>query len=1287
MTVSVFQAAGGSVDPTRAAPLTQGHYLTGLWTNRSPLRDAATPWNYQNYGVSRFDSLLDGRNAELSARLTYVRAPGSTVYNTQDFDEILNFFEFDTNVDGTADNRILVDDGAVWDASGPNTKLNIWNKSPGAGQTYYITVGNTIYFGNGVDTKQWIVPSLTWKPGKTYDEYKFVLDDANNLQMSIGSFTVEIVSIAITGNTLTVILDPNSDTLPFDLNLMAGIHLTFAGLTAAPFLNGQTVTLRATNPAGLGSTSFMATFAHADYATTPDSGTVTSGNGVTAGVAPGWNHTLGGITFDAGAQWINKGNWVRNWGIVAPTKSPTMSQTPATSITPAWASKTYYSTCYLITDPDDFIQKVTLFGATGTVLPVFSHAVGGITGDGSVQWTCQGSGAYAPATLYNAGAYIFATIGATRYFFQAETTGNASGTVTPAFSSILGSSVNDNGILWVNVGIGQTWQDVTSSSMLDGFAIIGVQGGGTIAIGAGVNAGNGTFIALPTGYSTANMAGWNSPCIGFGAQSSGVFQATSLGGVLNASFQSRANSFDVAASSNWAAAAWSADAIPNIVISAIGGLTYVSFTTTQGDQLVICAGPLANGASISVPGGGAFSAAQFANIVGLAGTAATGNGMNIAQSCFLNGTLQLTTLYNDNSGNTWAGTGNVFGIFWEAGGGVTTIAVTGGNAIMVPTSTTESVCFAWGNTGDATTFGLPAGFGSIPSSATCAMAGGTLNGSHVAHGWNATLSGATAVSQYTDGTGIYTIGTVNFFAVAALLAPTPISPNQIVDDQVGDLQSVLQSGLSGSTAPAWSDQLGGITLDNSIVWGNVGIDLQAATGPQTFAYAYRAIIDGSESTSSPISATMQRNANNNVFGMGNYSTDFQVDVVVIYRTAQNGSILLELDQIPNNPAGGTWQYEDVKGDAQLNAEIEAAINHANDPPPSNFVPYAYHLQRIFGACGNVLTYSGGPATTTGNGNTAFPPKNNFPFPSTITWAWSTSIGLIAFTLNGYKIVLGQGTPSSPLYAPNFQDKIGLPTSNVFTVNGSTAYCMTTAGRVISMDPGAGELEIGFPIGDQFDSTFVAQNSYFAFHEGSSEDVALYCGDGSTGWFRYSILSAPETGGVWSPRRQIVGGIRAIASVQLTPQNKQVLLMGPKGGGQILMRDSSTYQDKGTPYPMWIVAGNITVAAPGWVATVGFVTLDSELIGKAPVPSLMLGEIPTRPNAPKWTKLARTSFDPALLGKAATLFNDRHAYAQQQKSQDCRHLALRIDWAAENAANELLQHTIWGEVRKEMVGGS
>lgn len=97
MPESPLIAAGAQVQPVSAAPLHVNRMLTGLWTQRNLLRDAATPYLMEKfYLATRFDSLVGGQNMELTPKMTLKRRPGFSMYNAAVTVPIQRFYLFRT---------------------------------------------------------------------------------------------------------------------------------------------------------------------------------------------------------------------------------------------------------------------------------------------------------------------------------------------------------------------------------------------------------------------------------------------------------------------------------------------------------------------------------------------------------------------------------------------------------------------------------------------------------------------------------------------------------------------------------------------------------------------------------------------------------------------------------------------------------------------------------------------------------------------------------------------------------------------------------------------------------------------------------------------------------------------------------------------------------------------------------------------------------------------------------------------------------------------------------------
>lgn len=1258
--------------PTRFASLWCENFSTGLATQRSPLRAASGSYLQNKFYGSKNDGLLDGANVEVSNRLTYVRRPGSSVYNSQTFPAIDSFYKFQLFNSKTEAIKVIADTATtVYDATGPSTKTAFFTKSAGAGQTYFQSVGNTLYFGDGVDQKKWIQSLLSWAPNTSFGAGDFIIDPNNNIQQAVGGFTVDVASVQIVDNVAWVTLNAQDPDLPYSLNFMVGAKVTFQGLVAANFLNGLTLTITGVDPNGQGQNVFSAAFSHPDYPDTPDAGTISSGTGQTGATQPSWNTALLGYTYDGGTQWVNRGNYVQNWGINTPVSAPTVSQAKLPKSYPEWAPSTYYSTSYLIRDPSNHIQMVTTFGTTGTIEPSWNDA-GGTTQDGTVVWTDQGSGVYSAGMSVTAGQYIFATAtDGNSYFFRAITGGTA-GTAAPEFPDTLGLVVVDNNVEWQNAGVVAHWSDISTTSISDSFIIIPVQGGGSVAIGCGTGLPSGSTIALPAGFSSTNLLPWTTAGAGLGSQVSGVFSSWAPRGVVGSSMENRSGGYGFDVATNWAAVTWTPDA--NVTQTTSGGATYMSFKTALGADICIVSGNARQGSSISVPTG--YLASQFVGIIGMATTDATDHGMQ-SMICSLDSSLAITAHYFDGS-SEWLGSANYFGLFWKANQGIQTVSVTGGTAVTIPTFGVSQVCVIGGSVMNNTSFGVPAGFGGVTG--TCSMRDQTgPAGSAVAHGMGRLdCTGTLYTGYYQDGSGFQFGWNGNIFAVGALLDSTPVSPNRTVNDDNGDLQQIATSGLSATTTPAWKLTRGSFTPDNTATWQNTGTFSAASTNYWSYVYAYKNLVDGSVSTSSPASKQLTLNAGYFVNLSGVYSTDPQVGSVMIFRTVQGGSLFLLVDEIPNNPAGGSWTYQDTKRDTDLNNLIVAPIDHANDPPPVGFGILTYHLGRIWGAVNNSVYFSGGPDTTTGNGNTAFPPANVFVFPDTVTKLYPTTTGLYVFTVSDVYVI--QGTVTASFFSVPFLPGLGLPSYNAFDVNGGLAYLFTTDHQVVSLDLSAGVDEVGFPIGDQFlKGNWNAQTVRVSWHIAGSPDKGLYVSDGSSGWFRLYPTPSPESGRTWAPFASITNGVSAVKSVETAP-GVHNLLIGPQTSGPILKRDDNVFTDNGQAYPAHFTLGSVVLAQPGQIAELVFFTIDSIAIGNRPSIWIQLDEISPYPGF--FENLPNYVSDPAQLSPSQSLWGNRYYVSQTQQPALCRHFQMYMDWGMDTVQNELLSLTAFGSYNSE-----
>lgn len=269
-----IDAAGATREPTDYVALSMDTQMTGEWTQRNPYRDANVPYLYRKfYGASRFDSILDGINREITADLTDRRRPGSSVYNSNSFPAGNSFYSYKSVQNGSEVIRVLYDgrDGNVYDATaGQNSVL--FSKSAGAGAARFLGVNNELFFGDGVDQQKMMQPGM-WTAAS-------------------GAFSANIASIAVVKSQLGHV-GPYVYFLVLTFTaaapaLIPNESCAFAGITNYTALNGQTLMWQTINPAyNLGLTGDQVAFFYGSalYADTADTGTMSGGAGIS--VDPG----------------------------------------------------------------------------------------------------------------------------------------------------------------------------------------------------------------------------------------------------------------------------------------------------------------------------------------------------------------------------------------------------------------------------------------------------------------------------------------------------------------------------------------------------------------------------------------------------------------------------------------------------------------------------------------------------------------------------------------------------------------------------------------------------------------------------------------------------------------------------------------------------------------------------------------------------------------------------------------------------------------------------------------
>lgn len=544
------------------------------------------------------------------------------------------------------------------------------------------------------------------------------------------------------------------------------------------------------------------------------------------------------------------------------------------------------------------------------------------------------------------------------------------------------------------------------------------------------------------------------------------------------------------------------------------------------------------------------------------------------------------------------------------------------------------------------------------------------------------------------------------------------SATYVILDTNGNYQLTTNGlgGTSGGSAPTWATSIGTTTTDGGLTWTCIGPGVTIAAESVQYSYSLHGI-DGTVTTSAPpltiqgaIIGPMVVNGNAPLqlfqVAAGFLPIDTQIDQIWIWRTPIGEDALILEDMVPHDDARFSFisfGYNEMgipdtssNGQGALNPEIPAPIDDQNDPPPVGMTAPVYHLGRIWYIFKNTVGFSGGPDTVTGNGNTAFPPLNAFNFPERPVRIVPMTVqggSTIVFGTKNVYLIPGSGTSTDPFGQPQiYMASVGLLGWDALTVVGSTAYLFTSKSKFVSLDPSAGYVEVGFPIGDQFKKVTTAGlnaalydpiNTYVTWHEAESGDTGIYVCDGQQGWFRFSPIASPESGYVWSPRRQFSFGISAIMSIETSPGVSQLLIGPPMGStsNAILTRDITMFEDLGTAYPSWFTIGSITLCESGQLAEVAHVALKSLPLGARPKVSVLFGEIEATASVP-WDEIEITSADPPDLPAPQTVYSDRYAALQNGVAPLCDNFQLKIDYGAQNFGDALLKHSIYGAHHEE-----
>lgn len=522
------------------------------------------------------------------------------------------------------------------------------------------------------------------------------------------------------------------------------------------------------------------------------------------------------------------------------------------------------------------------------------------------------------------------------------------------------------------------------------------------------------------------------------------------------------------------------------------------------------------------------------------------------------------------------------------------------------------------------------------------------------------------------GSSDYPLTFYSFKNLAGTIYPLVDTPTKVYTFSTSAITAVFTKGTTAQT----SFQKAGnfvYACDGTSAWKwngttqtNMGIAAPVVTPSLTFSsgslspssgyqyvYAYKNSSTGHISTASPASANTGGLTSKNISVSYSASADPQVDKIQIYRTADGGSSYYLLVEVAN----ATSSYTDSTADSGLNNLIVAPLAHANDPPPSGISLLVWHMGRLWAASGNTLYFSGGPDTTNGVGQEAWPPANNFTVPGAITRLASTSQGLVVFTSDNAFVV--GGIDSSSFTAPQlWQENFGVSNQNCVAQDGDLLFVLTTKGQLFEI--GGSLQEIGFPIRTSLAAINLA-NAYVALHR-SGADEGLFVGDGGSTVWRYSMAQQS-----WSPKALPVGGLKCLKSIEVSANNWALMAGRTAGSGYILARDTGTFADDGTAYTASVTIGSIITAPPRQTALVESVLLEAVVAGTYPALNVLLNEI-----SGTFSALPNPVPDPPELVASQTIWMKRHDLkaASTPLPQHVRHMQVRLDFIAEAAQNEI-----------------
>ena len=1311
----IEQNGGGPQKQPKYVPIFLDRSFTGLYTQRSVLHDPSDVVTAKYYG-GRPDALWMGQNIELTNRLTLQRRPGLTAFSSVTYPTPPNVSYSFQLTDGTI--RVIVDTSST-----PSFSITSVDVSSGGDAVYHGTItggANNAYFGLDFD-----VDGFT--NGVNNGTFLCVASDATSLTLANPNAVSEtIAATAISAGAVYWDQQNGQKTLLFAKSPGAG--QTYFQAVAGILYMGDGVDTRKYTPLNPNlppdSSVSVWNWGSAAPTTQPNVTIVSSGSASTVWQANTIFSTMG-LTVD---------NYGQVWQLIGVNADGTNTANAifgtAGNGNPQWNQALYGQTTETSGTP-------IVWQNLGQISPWQAKTQYGDAGF---------NGVAAPVAIYDA------TSSSIYLNFKNSGSLGTSGTVKPPFNGVAGSSFWDNGCHWFFMGKYSQMKPWVASQSYDHW----YAGAGTRAnILSPASVVIEPFIFPPpltqpiylqvptnTGTSGASYAPFQ-PNVGAGVQQPDAqLLWLSLG---SATWTPSTNYIQ-----------WQVQGTPfgcvndgvNMQVCITSG---TSDPTKPGTTAVITAA--ANTAGGNTVYTGTFpTSPAFTNGRSVAITGFTTNPNNNGLFVIVSSTSTTLTVVNPNgiaeaataqaAYNPW---GDTYGqttqdgtvtwtcvgpqVTWAAGSGTTGIwhlPLTGfqppqpsqsfggstidSNTALVETSIVSgksgTIQPTWGalhtNIGDP---GATLVLTSVSVSGTTTTYNGTITG-----GGSSAFAGSRFLIQGFTNSGNNGIILVTASTATTLVCTTiaQISETTAATAVTGLVwfseSAVVANSLVWKTghvyaysfkARAFDDfyspaPIGGGNIPPGSTFGALGLPTGSATNLVTSASPAFIITGGNTG------------AVNTVSGLG--STDPQIDTIIIWRDADGGGTgqMFELTEIPApKPIGGLaqpWSFQDYLPDTAtnqfpgLNTLIPAPINDVNDPPFATFLPMVYNFQRIWGADGETVPFSGGPDTAVGNPNEAFPPTNDLPFLAPVIRLVKTPQGLVTFLTDSVEVIAG-GPLTSSFFSVTWAPGIGLMNYNALDVLAGEIYFFSADNQFRIMTPSLNVANAGFALGDQFanqpssgisDATWDPNKVYVASHQ-SGVDNCIFVADGSTGWYRlnpHQVGAQQNTEPIWSPFAKITNGCKMVQSVEVTAGIKKLLVGSALSGQQILKRDLSVFTDNGTQYDAYFVMGSISLAHPGQLALLKFMEFDMSGVNFQPTVSYLLNEI----SGTFVPFTAAPQFDPpSIYGKTVTPTSyspNRYYFLGNASLARCRHLQLKIDFGMTPNGDEMYNCTIFGRLMIE-----